>query len=446
MKRLAILLLIGLLAGCSDLAISDSGSDTPQFGITEEKLANGTVCRIGRDGGPVVADRGIGGTGAPRVADRGIGGTGIVGVVTGFASICVNGLEVRFDHGATVDIDGVAASTAALRAGQVVAILASGPSTAPVAQTISVRREVVGQVEAVELGSGMATIAGQPVAVVPGTWGAARLRLGDWVSVSGLRNAAGTLVASRLDSAPGGAFAAHGKVVVDGTVARVGGLTLSGTAAQALKNGQYVTISGHYVSGRGQVTAAKLDPLAANPADYFGSNAAHLVLEAFVHVTNGAIWLDGQKISTAPGVSGGRNGLAIVTLDRKPDGTLTAVGLRYTRDQPPRGPGSRAAVGMVRSDPAAARRANPPAPVEEPTPEPSVSPPSESSPPDSVPAVSAPPGLDPSESLPLTAGAATPVKQAMVALNSIPTAARAVASSVAKAATPPPSTPAVTQP
>ena len=55
------------------------------------------------DVSPLFADRGIGGTGAPaalsaasRTADRGIGGTGIIGVVTGFGSIFVNGLEIQY--------------------------------------------------------------------------------------------------------------------------------------------------------------------------------------------------------------------------------------------------------------------------------------------------------------------------------------------------------------
>ncbi len=50
--------------------------------------------------GAPASDRGIGGTGAPAsgpvISDRGIGGTGIVGVVTGFGSVFVNGLEVAY--------------------------------------------------------------------------------------------------------------------------------------------------------------------------------------------------------------------------------------------------------------------------------------------------------------------------------------------------------------
>src|SRR5580698_2173075 len=72
------------------------------------------------------ADRGIGGTGAPSngpaMADRGIGGTGIVGTITGFGSVFVNGLEVAYAPGTPMTVDGVAEPDAALRVGQLEAI------------------------------------------------------------------------------------------------------------------------------------------------------------------------------------------------------------------------------------------------------------------------------------------------------------------------------------
>jgi hypothetical protein len=68
------------------------------------------MCQIGPDDGPAVADRGIGGTGiddnAIQTADRGIGGTGIVGVITGFSSVCVDGLEVSYGSTTTVSMAG----------------------------------------------------------------------------------------------------------------------------------------------------------------------------------------------------------------------------------------------------------------------------------------------------------------------------------------------------
>src|ERR1700690_592414 len=79
--------------------------------------------------GSPAADRGIGGTGAPAagpaISDRGIGGTGIVGVVTGFGSVFVNGLEVAYAATTPVTVDGVPDTDAALRVGQLAAIVAS---------------------------------------------------------------------------------------------------------------------------------------------------------------------------------------------------------------------------------------------------------------------------------------------------------------------------------
>ena len=79
--------------------------------------------------GAPAADRGIGGTGAPAsgpaISDRGIGGTGIVGVITGFGSVFVNGLEVAYTPTTPVTVDGVPDPDAVLRVGQLVTIVAS---------------------------------------------------------------------------------------------------------------------------------------------------------------------------------------------------------------------------------------------------------------------------------------------------------------------------------
>ncbi len=329
MKWLASLWMVGLLAACAVPDPPDEGSlAADAFG--ENTLANGTVCRVGPNGGPLVADRGIGGTGSPKVVDRGIGGTGIVGVITGFASICVNGLEVRYDSSASVDIGGIPASPALLRVGQVVAIQAYGVQSAPVASAISVRQEVKGRIEAVELGTGLLTIAGQPVAVGANTRGAANIRLGDWVAVSGLRRANGTLVASRVDAAKPGTFIVHGQVVLEGGSARVGGLTLTGTAASTLTNGQFVAVSGRYVSGQALAVTVAADSLASDPAGYFGPGVKHLVLESFVRVSNGSVWLNGRRVKAGPGVGGTAEtrGIAVVSLDSKAHGEIKALGIR----------------------------------------------------------------------------------------------------------------------
>ena len=380
-----LLLTLGLLAACETqtprpdtggpstvnqpkgASQADERSQPDLVGASEggQSIGSAGVGRSGPDGAPLVApslvaERGIGGTGAPaaapaakRTADRGIGGTGIVGVVTGFGSVFVNGTEIQYDNSTLVDIDGDASPSSALRAGQLVAIRAEGPATARRATVISVQSAVIGRIEALELGSGTLTIAGQAVSVPNGTWGGNRFGLGDWVKVSGLRRADQTIVASRLDAAPAGVLRARGQVMRDGEVMRLGKLVLSAPVATGVKDGQFVIVSGAYEAGRGHVSAAAPDTLLPDPAGYFGPSANRLIVQAFVEVDKGSFSMNGVKVPAKPLVAGSprHDGIAIVSLERGPAGSYIAVGLRYAdyrgHTEPPFG-GRRAAGGGIR--------------------------------------------------------------------------------------------------
>ena len=79
--------------------IGGTGTAMAQSGI------GGTGLLDGGTGGTGNPEGGIGGTG--NVAnDGGIGGTGIIGIITGFASICVNGVEIHYDINTPVSVDG----------------------------------------------------------------------------------------------------------------------------------------------------------------------------------------------------------------------------------------------------------------------------------------------------------------------------------------------------
>jgi hypothetical protein len=359
MRHWLSLLLLAVLSACAETPPSAPAAVNP---IKAEVVQPGAVCRVGPDGGPiggpapVVAERGIGGTGGPnqlqmtagqmvarsepasaaaseQVADRGIGGTGIVGVVTGFASICVDGLEVQYDSTVPVDIDGHAATPTQLRAGQVVAIQAAGPANAPQAKAISVLTEVAGPIEAIELGSGAVMVAGQRVIVSPSVWGATRFGLGDWAMVSGLRQADGTIVASRLDSDKPGGLMVRGSVSVDGGTPHIGALVLDGPATSSLHTGDSVVVSGSYSHGVAHIEAVAPDGLSSNPTSYFGGSVDRVVVQAFVRVNHGTIWLsDHLKVSATAGVQAqsAASGDAIVSLERAPDGSFAATSLRYT--------------------------------------------------------------------------------------------------------------------
>lgn len=286
------------------------------------------VCRIGPDGGPV-ADRGIGGTGGPqvsRVADRGIGGTGIVGVITGFASICVNGLEVAVNPTTSVDIDGTEANVSALRVGQVVAVHAAGATDALYAQQVSVRHEVAGPVEAVEIGSDALYVAGQRVIVPNNAWGRGSVRLGDWAKISGLRAPDGSIVATRIDPTVAGAVRLVGPLLqVDGRW-QIGGIAMAEPPTGRLAHGGFVIATGR-LEGRLLLDAAIVpDTLATDPPAFF-AGADRLVIEAFARSERGVLNLgDGFQVPFGAGFQRLDTGSdpQVLWLNRHPDGGFTA--------------------------------------------------------------------------------------------------------------------------
>jgi Domain of unknown function (DUF5666) len=305
----------------------------------------GAVCRVTPEGGPVadrgiggtgieksVADRGIGGTGVtPRLADRGIGGTGIVGVITGFASICVDGLEVGVGNDTPVEIDGAAATPAALRAGQVVAIEATSQNGALNATRVVVRHEVEGPIDSQEAGSKAIVVAGQRVSFAAQAWNAGQFGLGDIVKISGLRAPDGSIVASRIDAGSADQVQVRGLVSADGATLRIGALRVRASQGAALTPGQYVAVSGTRAGGTLAVRRTVPDLLAQNPSAYFGNAVSRLVIQSIVRPAPGGVLLNGHvPVSTAPGVTpaAGSSLDAVVSLDRGPDGSLTATSVK----------------------------------------------------------------------------------------------------------------------
>jgi hypothetical protein len=74
-----------------------------------------------------------------------------------------------------------------------------------------------------------------------------------------------------------------------------------------------------------------VDPLSTNPAAYFGRSVDRLIVQAYVRVAKGTIWLNGVKIAAGPSVhhQAKVDGLAIVSLKRRSDGSFIAVDLRF---------------------------------------------------------------------------------------------------------------------
>jgi hypothetical protein len=286
------------------------------------------ICQIGPDGGPVVADRGIGGTGidnnAIQTADRGIGGTGIVGVVTGFSSVCVAGLEVSYDSTTPVSIAGSPASVDELRAGQVVAIDATQNSTGLRATNIRVRHEVTGPVQSV-LADGVLTVAGQRVILDPAVRGVTALKRGDWVAVSGIRRPEGAVVATRVDYAIPGVVTVHGRLDESNQVWRMGGLIVHPAPGSTPPSGIFVVATGEERNSELFPDSVVPDLLVSNPLAYFGDAVQRFVIESFVRATDGTIETSGgfsARIAGGPSEAGLSNApaRAVVALQRQDHG------------------------------------------------------------------------------------------------------------------------------
>lgn len=308
--------------------IGGTGAPTPGAGIG----GTGSAARGG----------GIGGTG-DLARDSGTGGTGIVGIITGFASICVNGMEVHYDENTPMEINGRRATAKDLAVGQLVRAEAVGKGDEVVARNISIQYAVAGPVARVGAGGGQVSILGQTVQVTehtikPAGANNASLRPGDFVQVSGLRKQDGVIVAARIDRA-----ADQKEVSVSGPVSRVSahefsvsGLRVSsatGNMPQGMAAGREVRVSGQLHDG--VLHAEKIDVASAVP---FGGREQRLELQGYVHASRTADRLTvGQaQLEISPQtVIGGKLGpdqLVRVSAHFTPDKRLVAERVEVARD------------------------------------------------------------------------------------------------------------------
>ena len=251
----------------------------------------------------MIAERGIGGTGAPatQVAERGIGGTGIIGVVTGFASICLAGHEVALPADVPVEIGGAAAGQQALRAGQVAAVEAGGPANALYARRIIVRYEVQGPIEVIA--PDRLQVAGQTVLLSADTWFRTPPALGQWVAVSGLRDSTGAIAATRLDLVSTRTFLLHGVVQQAEGGYRIGTLAIVPGPGDLLVPGLPVSVTGVYGDGMLRGATVAPDLLAADPLAYFGGTTSSFIFEGFAGPAEGGRFFGTLPLSQAPASS-----------------------------------------------------------------------------------------------------------------------------------------------
>ncbi len=203
---------------------------------------------------------GIQGTGAPVAS-----GVTSVGPISGFGSIIQGGVEYE-TTGAQILVDGQPASEAELQVGEVVTISGdvNDDGVTGVATMVSYAADLRGPVTQVDATAGTFTVLGQLVRIADDTLfddslqpaGIDAIQIGAAVEISGSPNAAGEIVASRVEpAAEGAALQVKGTVQSLDTTARtfsINGLTVNYSnvvPTGTLANSSNVLVRGTGVAG-----------------------------------------------------------------------------------------------------------------------------------------------------------------------------------------------------
>jgi hypothetical protein len=265
-------------------------------------------------------DRGIGGTGAAPnpggEGDRGIGGTGVIGTIRRFGSIYVNGLRISYPPDAPVEIDGELKTVQSLRIGQVVQVIAAKTANGLTTQKIVVSSEVVGPVERIS-DDGM-TVLGQNVStnrVDLRGW-----RPGEWVAVSGLRSADGTIIASLIQRSDGASMRVAGPVRLGPQgETMIGGLHIAGL--DPALTGRRVSVAGAFVD---RTFTAEI---ATEPYRALLNAVQRVSIESYFSRDGSRLELGSGLVVEGDRQAGRRFGLGVVTARVEPNGVLRAESL-----------------------------------------------------------------------------------------------------------------------
>lgn len=225
-----------------------------------------------------IDEKGIGGSGRTQDLEllaledeKGIGGSGlrqawlaqlqpgkkigVLGSISAFGSIWVNGLRIHYDNSTPISIDGQDTQADQLALGQRVLLTAQRVKGQLVADKIELLNTVIGPVSAINRQTNRLTIVGQQVQLSARTINAlpsATLpQIGDWLNVAGTRNANAIIEASYI--APAQDY--HqllGKVLLRGQLQRSAhGYNIAG---QALALNEAAILRGGFVVVRGRLS------------------------------------------------------------------------------------------------------------------------------------------------------------------------------------------------
>lgn len=274
--------------------------------MSSHMVMSDSIARIGSAMFAVISCAALAGcSDSTKVAGIDAGGTPLgkaltVGTVTGLGGVTVGGTD--FDvSGATITIDGVAASQVDLRLGQIVAVEYEQGGT--VADSVDSEDLVEGRIASVDLAASTVSLLGQTVRIAgdtlfDGTGLAAPTDLAAnmVVEVSGYALANGEISATRIEArAVSNDYEVTGRVQNVDTVMRrfqinaltvdYAGATLSNISGDPTA-GDLVEVKGDVIDGSGVAMAATVEMKSAVPAGEFESFEIEGLITRFVSTTD----------------------------------------------------------------------------------------------------------------------------------------------------------------
>lgn len=141
---------------------------------------------------------GFGGTGSKISGDDGFGGTGIVGTITAFGSIWVNGVEVEYDQSTPIK-SSISKDRVSLKLGQQVSLETKANTKAAIAENITVYYPLAGKISSIV--NNVITINNETVYINKQTLFDAKLILqkGSYIAINALPNENGGWDATRIN-------------------------------------------------------------------------------------------------------------------------------------------------------------------------------------------------------------------------------------------------------
>lgn len=279
----------------------DSHATTINPAITPhaESGIGGTGVHEGGIGGTGNLAGGIGGTGQV-ASDGGIGGTGIIGIITGFASICVNGIEVHYDNTTPIQVDGRSTTIRDLAAGQLIAVQALGGGQELTARQIAIIHAAAGPISSVDHEKGEMRLLNQAVQItrLEDRGSLSALKAGDWVQVSGHRLTSGAIIASRIEAIPPRLEAKLTGYIthIDSQGFEVNGTRVDYSTQPATANisrGMEIAVAGHWNGA-----SLHAEHLALEPTRQSIGNVQHIVIEGYIHALDDKTINLGNRIVT----------------------------------------------------------------------------------------------------------------------------------------------------